>query len=68
MLQLLDVRLEGIDLLLIDGGELAPSLHLTAVATHRDAALGGLHGVGIEVPVVRHAAQVIPDAEALLKP
>ena len=43
VLQLLDVRLEGIKLLLIDGSQLAPRLHLATVATHGNAALGCLH-------------------------
>ena len=67
MFHLLEVLFKGVELCLIDRCQLAPRLHLATIATHGDATLSGLHAVGIEIPQVGHAAEFIPDAEALLQ-
>ena len=67
MLQLLNIFFKGIKLSLIDYGQFAPRLHLTIVTTYGNAALGSLHGVGVEVVFIRHSTQVIPDAKALFQ-
>ena len=68
VLQLLNIFLEGIEFCLIDYSQLTPRLHLTVIASYGNTALGCLHAVGVEIPLVCHTAQVIPDAEALFQP
>ena len=68
MLQFFDVAFEGIKFFLINLSQFAPCLHLATIATNRNATLGSLHGIGVEIPLIRHTTQVVPDAETLFQP
>ena len=68
MLQFFDVAFESIKFFLINLSQFAPCLHFTTIATNRNATLGSLHGIGVEIPLIRHTTQVVPDAETLFQP